>query len=65
MLAGLATIIAAIWFVEWTASSIIGAVALLLLGLSFAVVGLVGNPGCEVTSLLNLLLSEKNRVHFV
>ncbi len=41
-----------------------GVVALLVLGLSFLVGGLAGNPGCEVTALPNLILPRAKRVHF-
>ena len=41
-----------------------GTVALGLLGVSFLVGGLVGNPGCEITALPNMFLSTEKRVHF-
>jgi len=63
VLAGLAVLVGAIWFVEWQGAAILGGVALVLLGLSFLVGGLVGNPGCEVTSLPNLVLPSAKRVH--
>lgn len=52
---------------EITASSIdvgevLAALALALLGLSFVIGGLSGNPGCEITALPNLLLERKR--HF-
>lgn len=40
-----------------------GVAALILLGLSFVVGGIVGNPGCELTALPNLLLPKMKRVH--
>ncbi|MDH3215836.1 MAG: hypothetical protein OEN01_06025 [Candidatus Krumholzibacteria bacterium] len=40
-----------------------GTVALVALGLSFLIGGLMGNPGCELTAIPNLLLSEKKKVH--
>jgi hypothetical protein len=40
-----------------------GTVALVALGLSFLIGGLMGNPGCELTTIPNLFLSEKKRVH--
>ena len=40
-----------------------GTLALGLLGISFLVGGLTGNPGCEITALPNLLLSKEKRVH--
>jgi hypothetical protein len=42
-----------------------GVAALLVLGLSFLVGGLAGNPGCEVTALPNLILPRAKRVHFL
>jgi hypothetical protein len=41
-----------------------GLVALLFIGLSFVVGGLLGNPGCELSALPNLLLPRSKRVHF-
>lgn len=40
-----------------------GTFALILLGISFVVGGLLGNPGCEITALPNLFLSKEKRVH--
>ena len=40
-----------------------GVIALLFLGLSFLVGGIVGNPGCEITAIPNLLLSTKKKIH--
>ena len=39
-------------------------IALGLLGLSFLVGGLMGNPGCELSALPNLVLPSDKRVHF-
>ncbi len=64
VLAGLGTLAAAFWFVEWQGLAILAGLALVLLGLSFVVGGLVGNPGCELTALPNLLLPSDKRVHF-
>ena len=41
-----------------------GFAVLVLLGLSFLVGGLTGNPGCELSSLPNLVLPSHKRVHF-
>ena len=41
-----------------------GATILAFLGLSFLVGGLMANPGCEVTALLNVLLPPARRMHF-
>lgn len=46
------------------ALSIGGFVALVLLGLSFLVGGLIGNPGCELSALPNLVLPRSKRFHF-
>lgn len=40
-----------------------GTAALIVLGLSFLIGGIVGNPGCELTAIPNLLLPEKKKVH--
>lgn len=40
-----------------------GTAALIVLGLSFVVGGLTGNPGCELTAIPNLFLPEKKKVH--
>ncbi len=39
-------------------------IGLVLLGLSFLVGGLMGNPGCELSVLPNLVLPSDKRVHF-
>ena len=36
---------------------------MLFLGLSFVVGGVMANPGCEITALLNLVLPASKRVH--
>ena len=41
----------------------VGSTALVLLGLSFVVGGVVGNPGCEITALPNLVLPSDKRIH--
>ena len=60
--AGLATVAAASF---WGPSELtwVGFTALMLLGLSFLVGGLVGNPGCEITALPNLVLPSNKRLH--
>jgi hypothetical protein len=40
-----------------------GTAALALLGLSFLIGGIVGNPGCELTAIPNLFIAQKKRVH--
>ena len=40
-----------------------GTVALGALGLSFLIGGLMGNPGCELTAIPNLFVSEKKKIH--
>ena len=46
------------------ALGVVGWLALILLGVSFLVGGLIGNPGCEVTALPNLVLPASKRLHF-
>lgn len=41
-----------------------GMFGLVFLGVSFLVGGLMGNPGCELSALLNLILPAKKRVTF-
>ena len=41
-----------------------GLVALLCIGLSFVVGGLMGTPGCVLSAPLNLLLPRGKRLHF-
>ena len=52
-----------IWIVGVDALGNIGTGALVFLGASFVIGGLMGNPGCEITALPNLLRSEGKRVH--
>ena len=40
-----------------------GTIALIVLGISFLIGGIWGNPGCELTAIPNLFLSKKKRVH--
>ncbi len=40
-----------------------GTALLLFLGVSFLVGGLLGNPGCEITALPNLILPSDKKVH--
>lgn len=36
-----------------------------LLGASFVLGGIMRNPGCEITALLNLFLPRQKQVHFI
>ena len=40
-----------------------GTIALVVLGGSFLIGGIVGNPGCELTAIPNLFISEGKRIH--
>ena len=40
-----------------------GTVALVALGISFLIGGIVGNPGCELTAIPNLLLPKEKKFH--
>lgn len=42
----------------------LGILGLVIAGASFLIGGLLANPGCEVTALLNLVLSSERRIHF-
>ncbi len=62
VLFGVGTIV----FVVLTGSSSLptwGTTALVILGISFLIGGIWGNPGCELTAIPNLVLSEKKKVH--
>lgn len=52
-------------FVPLDGFGILGAAALAVLGISFLVGGIVGNPGCEVTALPNLFLPSDKKVHCI
>ena len=52
-----------IWIVGVDALGTIGTGALVFLGASFLIGGLMRNPGCEITAIPNLLRSEGKRVH--
>lgn len=41
------------------------AACLVLLGLSFVIGGVMGNPGCEITALPNLFLPADKSLHCV
>jgi len=41
------------------------AAGIVLLGLSFLIGGLLGNPGCEITALPNLVLPPEKQLHCV
>ena len=43
----------------------VGALLLGFLGLSFLVGGLLANPGCEITALVNIFLPRDKRMHFL
>lgn len=49
----------------WSADPGVVAGLVILLGLSFLIGGVVGNPGCEITALPNLFLSRDKRTHCV
>ncbi len=40
-----------------------GTAGLVILGLSFLIGGIVGNPGCELTAIPNLFLSHEKKGH--
>jgi len=49
--------------IDTSTLSIWGTFALIALGLSFVVGGIVGNPGCELTAIPNLFFSKKKKAH--
>jgi hypothetical protein len=40
-----------------------GTFALVVLGISFLIGGILGNPGCELTAIPNLFFSKEKKVH--
>ena len=61
-LAGVGTLLAVL-VMGLPALGLAAAIALVLLGVSFIVGGLLGNPGCEITALPNLLLPKRIRLY--
>ena len=41
----------------------IGTILVAALGVSFIVGGVIGNPGCELTAIPNLVLPKAKRIH--
>jgi hypothetical protein len=64
VVAGVAALVA-VPFVGFEGLASLGAMALGFLGISFLVGGLMGNPGCEITALPNLLLRSDKRLHCI
>ncbi len=62
MLFGVGTFVL-IWAVGVDTLTFIGTVALVFLGASFLIGGLMGNPGCELTAIPNLFRSKENQIH--
>ena len=60
---GVATLVGAVALSSGGLGSI-PLIGLVFLGLSFLVGGLMGNPGCELSALPNLVLPSDKRVHF-
>jgi len=52
-----------IWAVGVGKLTFIGTAALVFLGASFLIGGLMGNPGCELTAIPNLFRSKENQIH--
>ncbi len=52
-----------IWIIGVDSLGPIGTGALVFLGASFFIGGLMTNPGCEITAIPNLFRSEEKRVH--
>lgn len=60
---GLAVIYCGIRLWHQNLPAIIASLAMVLFGLSFLIGGLIANPGCEITALLNVLRPKQKRVH--
>ena len=41
----------------------VGTILVAVLGVSFIVGGVIGNPGCELTAVPNLVLPRSKRIH--
>jgi hypothetical protein len=52
-----------LWVVGVDTLTFIGTGALVILGASFLIGGLMGNPGCELTAIPNLFRSKENQIH--
>jgi len=52
-----------IWAVGVDTLTFIGTGALAILGASFLIGGLTGNPGCELTAIPNLFRAKENQIH--
>jgi hypothetical protein len=63
IIAGAVLIYFAVHFWGDSALQLILALALVFLGVSLTVGGIVANPGCEVTALPNLVLPPEKRLH--
>ena len=64
VLFGIATFVL-IAIVSVESLGVMGTGILCFLGVSFLIGGIVANPGCEITAIPNLFLSEEKRVHSV
>jgi hypothetical protein len=54
-----------IWYIGVDTLTLIGVAALAILGASLIIGAIVRNPGCEITAIPNLFLSEKKQVHCI
>ena len=52
-----------IWMIGTDSLGLWGTIGLAFLGISFIAGGLMGNPGCELTAVPNLVLPGAKRVH--
>ncbi len=52
-----------IWMIGTESLGLWGTIGLAFLGISFLAGGLMGNPGCELTALPNLVLPGAMRIH--
>jgi hypothetical protein len=54
-----------IWIIGVDTLTLIGVVALAILGVSLIIGAIVRNPGCEITAIPNLFLSKKKQIHCI
>lgn len=53
----------AVWLIGPQKLTMLGSAALIFLGVSFFIGGITANPGCEITAIPNLFLSDEKQLH--
>ncbi len=52
-----------VWLITPQKLTLFGSAALMFLGVSLFVGGIMSNPGCEITAIPNLFLSNEKKLH--